>query len=102
MPLLNLSDDGEAQIQVELPTDKQKAIERVIMKTFFNHDITVDISDKIQSAFMSKLWRLGQCLSKLGGSTCKRQQKINEWTDTYMATYHWSWKSSASKAPTGT
>ena len=39
VPLLDLSDDGEAQIQVELPTDKQKASERVIMKTFFNHDI---------------------------------------------------------------
>lgn len=80
VPLIDLSEDNEAQIQVESLTDKQKAIERVIAKTFFDHDITVAISDKIRSVFRSKLWRMGQCLSKLGGS--KRQQQVNEWKDT--------------------
>lgn len=83
MPLIDLSDDPEAQIEgetLELLTDKQRAIEHVIIKTFFNHSISVNITDKIRATFRSKLWRMGQCLAKLGGS--KRHQQVNAWKDT--------------------
>lgn len=81
--MIDLSDDPEAQIQgqtSELLTEKQRAIEHVILKTFSNHGINVSISDKIRSLFRCKLWQMGQSLSKLGGS--KRKQQVEEWKHT--------------------
>lgn len=57
----------------------QAAIERVIKKAFKQYDIPVEISDKTRSIFKSKLWRMGQALSKLGGT--KRKQQIDAWKE---------------------
>ena len=54
-------------------TDHQILVEHVIRKVFFKH---LDITDKVRGAFKSKLWRMGQTLSKLGRT--KRQTVINQ------------------------
>ena len=79
-PSFDLSDDDEAKINTEGLTDHQILVERVIRKVFFKYSILLDITDKVRGAFKSKLWRMGQTLSKLGGT--KRQTVINQWKET--------------------
>ena len=65
--VINLSNDPGAAVTLHSPTSVQLAIERVIRKTCTNYSIPLDISDKLQSTFKSKLWRMGKALAKLGG-----------------------------------
>ena len=79
-PIIDLSKDKEAQIGSKpLLTEAQVKLERVILKVFTTYNVPLEITDKIRAAFKSKLWRMGKCLSKLGGT--KRQKQIQSWKD---------------------
>ena len=71
VPSIDLSEGGELNVS---------AIERVIMKVFAECSITADISERVRVMFKSKLWRMGQALSKLGGT--KRLNLLEKWKDT--------------------
>ena len=80
LPIIDLSKDKEAQIGSKpLLTEAQLKLERVILKVFTTYNVPLEITDKIRAAFKSKLWRMGKCLSKLGGT--KRQKQIQSWKD---------------------
>ena len=79
-PIIDLSNDKEAQIDSKpLLTEAQVKLERVILTVFTTYNVPLEITDKIRAAFKSKLWRMGKCLSKLGGT--KRQKQIQSWKD---------------------
>ena len=74
------ADDADGQVNSGKSLSVyQTAIEHVIKRVFKEYNISLDISDKTRSIFKSKLWRMGQSLSKLGGS--KRKQRINQWKE---------------------
>ena len=76
-PTIELSNEGESSGASISP---KTAIEHVIMKVFTECGITVAISEKIRVMFRSKLWRMGQTLSKLGGT--KRLNQLEKWKST--------------------
>ena len=77
-PLIDLSKDKEASIDASGLSPFQAAVERVIRKVFTHYAIPLSISDPIRMTFRSKLWRMGKCLSTIGGGI-QREQKLKEW-----------------------
>ena len=65
--LIDLSKDKEASIDASGLSPFQAAVERVIQKVFTHYAIPLSISDPIRMTFRSKLWRMGKCLSTIGG-----------------------------------
>ena len=81
MPTVDLSDDSEAQVTTSSSTtDFQLARERVIAKVFSKYGVTVDVTPDITNSFKQKLWRMGQALSKCGGTG--RRNLIEKWKGT--------------------
>ena len=76
-PTIELSNESESSGASISP---KAATEHVIMKVFAECGITVSISEKIRVMFRSKLWRMGQTLSKLGGT--KRLNLLEKWKST--------------------
>ena len=79
-PLIDLSKDKEATIDASGLSPFQTAVERVIQKVFTHYAIPLSISDPIRMTFRSKLWRMGKCLSTIGGGI-QREQKLKEWKE---------------------
>ena len=77
--LLDLSEDIDAEVNTESLSMHQILIERVIKRVFKEYKIPLDISTTTRSIFKSKLWRMGQALSKLGGT--KRQHQLDLWKE---------------------
>ena len=50
------------------------------MKVFNHYNLPGEPTDDLRSAFKSKLWRMGQALSKVGGT--KRKKVIEQWKET--------------------
>ena len=79
-PIIDSLKDKEAEFSSSTSyTEAQIKLERVIVKVFHTYNIPLEITDKIQAAFKSKLWRMGKCLAKLGGT--KRQKQIQSWKE---------------------
>ncbi len=73
-PLVNLSEDAEAQIDSTGLTPAQITRERVI-RTKYN--IPINICGKVRATFKSKVWRTGKTMSKLGGT--QRKLQLQKW-----------------------
>ena len=57
------------------------AIERVILKVFSKYSIDTEVTEQIRSTFKTKLWRMGNKLSKIGG--LKHLQVIDDWKNSF-------------------
>ena len=68
-PHFDLSEDETASVTTENLTNHQILIERVINKTFADHSIPLNVSDRIRATFSSKLWRMGKLFARLGTKT---------------------------------
>lgn len=79
----DLSEDSEACVTSSSPANLP--LERVITKLFSHYQI-FEITDTVRHLVRVKLWRMGQTLSKLGGS--KRQQQLANWKDGSEATWN--------------
>ena len=78
-PMVDLSKDSEAKVEITSLPPTQLVLERVITKVFYHYAIPLDISDPIRATFRSKLWRMGSSLSKLGGP--RRTQQVGKWRE---------------------
>ena len=66
-------------------TDQQLAVEQVIRKVFAKYSIAIPVTDSIRHVFQTKLWHMGQKMSKYGGRG--RKKLIEEWkTSTWPLT----------------
>lgn len=64
-PLIDLSANSKAHVdEAENLSHGLLKVERVIQRTF--EEYGVKLPEKIRAAFKSKLWRMGQRISKLG------------------------------------
>ena len=57
IPTADLSRDNEVSVYLSLPENQT-----------LNEQYYITITDAIRGVFKSKLWRMGKCLSTLGGS----------------------------------
>ena len=78
-PMVDLSKDPESRVESSTLSESQLELECVITEVFNHNAIPLDISDAIRATFKSKLWRMGNSLSKLGGP--RHSQKIDRWAD---------------------
>ena len=80
-PAFDLSSDNKAIpiLNLDTLTPLQLAFERIITKVFHHYSITLDVSDKIQATFKTKLWRMGRKLSTTGGK--QRNKLLCCWKD---------------------
>ena len=77
IPQIYLSNDIVTTTYDENLTDIQLQYERIILKTFVHYSIPLVITPGIRTTFKRKLWRMGQCYSKLG--TKNRSAKLEIW-----------------------
>ena len=67
LPMHDLSSDEEATPDTsETLTNHQLLIERIITRVFSEYNICCVIDDEMRALFKSKLWRVGQEISKAG------------------------------------
>ena len=78
-PMVDLSKDPEARVELSTLSESQLLLECVITKVSSHNAIPLDISDVIRATFRSKLWRMGKSSSKFGGP--RRWQEIDRWAD---------------------
>ena len=52
-------------------------VEQVIKRIFQEYGVKLPITEKIRASFKSKLWRMGQRISKLGSVKCK--ELLEDW-----------------------
>lgn len=77
-PLVDLSADPKAHVgEAENLSCSSLKVERVIQRTFQEYGVKLPITEKIRSLFKSKLWRMGQRISKLG--SVKRKDLLENW-----------------------
>lgn len=77
-PLLDLSANPKARVDdAENLTYSMLKIERVIQRTFQEYGVKLPTTAKIRASFKSKLWRMGQRISKLG--SIKRKELVENW-----------------------
>lgn len=78
IPQIDLSNDPvNVAVCDDGLTDIQLQYERIILKTFSHYSIPLEITPDIRSTFKCKLWRMGQCYSKLGSDS--RSIKLEYW-----------------------
>ena len=70
----------------ESTTSTEEVIDHVITKTFKQFDIPFQITDNIRSIFTAKLWRMGKCISKKGGT--RKKQQLESWKDEKSSTWY--------------
>ena len=73
-----MSEDEDVKVEHHMPP-KDLGIEHVINKAVNHYSIPLEISEETRRTFKAKLWRMGNALSKMGGS--KRTEKIERWKD---------------------
>ena len=66
LPQIDLSNDIATTTYDENLTEIQLQYERIILKTFLHYSIPLVVTPGIHATFKCKLWRMGQCYSKLG------------------------------------
>lgn len=74
-----MSKDSKANVtNQESLTPAQLKLERVIQRSLAECEVdSVPITDSLRATFKSKLWRMGQCLAKVGGT--KRKEILESW-----------------------
>ena len=73
-----MSADSKAQVdEAENLSCGLLKIDRVIQRTFHEYGVKLPITEKIRASFRSKLWRMGQRISKLG--SVKRKELLENW-----------------------
>lgn len=77
-PLVDLSADPKAHVdEAENLSCSSLKVERVIQRTYREYGVKLPITEKIRASFKSKLWRMGQRISKLGSA--KRKDLLENW-----------------------
>ena len=74
-PLHDLSSDSE--ITNENLSAQQVKLERVIKRTLAKYEVYQPVTNRLRATFKTKLWRMGQRLSKLG--SFKRKVLLDSW-----------------------
>ena len=52
-------------------------VDQVIQRTFHKYGVKLRVTEKIRALFKSKLWHMGQRISKLG--SVKRKELLENW-----------------------
>ena len=77
-PLIDLSTEPKAHVDnAENLSCNLLKVERVIKRTFAEYGVQLPITEKMRASFKSKLWRMGQKISKLG--SVKRKELLESW-----------------------
>ena len=74
-----MSADSDANVPLGKLTPTELLYERVITKLFKQYEIPIRITDPIRHTIRTKIWRMGQALSKLGGD--QRKKQLARWND---------------------
>ena len=73
-----MSADSKAHIdEAENLSCSLLKVDQVIQRTFHEYGVKLTITEKIRASFKSKLWRMGQRISKLG--SVKRKELLENW-----------------------
>lgn len=72
---------ASVNLSVELLLSSDRlAVERVIAKTFTHYQCDVIVTDRVQTLFTSKLYRMGKLLQSLGRAKVLEKWKETTWT----------------------